>query len=563
MSHDYDVVVIGSGFGGSVISNRLFHKGYDICLMERGREYGMHEFPRRVKDVKENMFYDLDDPKDPKLGYIEFRNFKECDVMTITASGLGGGSLIYANVLLEMPPEYFEKWPYGINRETLDPYYDKVLSMMEASPYPFGKDPYYTDTPKSKYFSEVADKMPLAEDQLGKTEFEFPNLAVRFKGDFPAEQTMNKHGKLQSKCNKCGECDIGCNIHAKNTLDHNYIYAARSKATDNHKFDVKTESLVTDIIPLINEEGYEVVFEKTGNKGKSKIIKAKKVIISCGSIGSSKLLLRMKKYKKLENISSQVGKNWCGNGDLLGLAINNKEEIYPTDGPVITGTLKYKFTDYPDGFNHGMYLQDAGFPSYLTWYFAGKGLHAESIKSLMKFGASFLINKVKRIFRITGDDSEINLGETVSRLIDDDKFTRKAFGILGMGRDRNDGVIKLRADDEPVIKWNMDRSELHYARVRGAMEKVATALGGKFVDNPTTLIDKVVAVHPLGGCIMAESAKEGVVDHKGEVYGHPGLHVVDGSILPTSTGPNPSLTIAAMAEYIADQFDDKEKLVTS
>ena len=129
--------------------------------------------------------------------------------------------------------------------------------------------------------------------------------------------------------------------------------------------------------------------------------------------------------------------------------------------------------------------------------------------------------------------------------------------LLGMGRDRNDGKIELSENGQPMINWKMKNSELHYARTRHEMARLAKAMGGKFYENPLSFIKKIVAVHTIGGCAMAESPAEGVVSTKGEVFGHQGLYVMDASIMPTSLGPNPSLTIAALTEYLIDQFPRK------
>lgn len=124
---DYDVIVIGSGFGGSVMSCRLVEKGYRVCLLERGQKWNMFSFPRRINDIRNKLFWD---PEDNKYGFMEIRDYPESDLMSVTASGLGGGSLIYANVLMPMEPDYFYQWPGGINKSTLDPYYNKVLDTM-------------------------------------------------------------------------------------------------------------------------------------------------------------------------------------------------------------------------------------------------------------------------------------------------------------------------------------------------------------------------------------------------------------------------------------------------
>lgn len=542
---DFDAIVVGSGFGGSVMTLRLAEKGLRVCLLERGRRYGMHGFPRRIHEMKSRLFWD---PAEQKYGFIEFRDYAESDLLSVSASGLGGGSLIYANVLMRMPAEFFEGWPGGINRAQLDPYYDRVLATMEASPYPFATDPYYRDTPKTEAFQELCDKLETEADFTGPPEFIFPDLAINFRGSFPGEQSRNRHGAVQSKCNKCGECDLGCNLLAKNTLDLNYVYSAEHNV--KIPAEVKTSAQAERIVPLPGG-GYRVEFVDP-ESGARQTLTTARVVLSAGSLGSTGLLLKMQREGVLLGLSNQLGKNWCGNGDLEGTALGCAKIVAPTKGPVITGAIRYRFTAYPDGFKHGAFIQDAGFPGGLAWFLAGKLPSPCTVPALVKMAWLFLRGLLLRTFRIKAG-SEVNLGAEITRVIDGDEFVQRGYVLLGMGRDRNDGEIVLREDGEPMIRWEMAASRLHYDRVRREMKKIAGHLGGTFFDNPLTHIDKIIAVHPIGGCVMADSPERGVVNPHGEVFGYPGLYVVDASIIPTSLGPNPSLTIAALAEYIAEQ----------
>lgn len=551
MKLDFDYIVIGSGFGGSVMSCRLVEKGYNVCLLERGREWKMYEFPRRPYEIQENMFWD---PEDGKYGLMEFRDTPDSDVMTLTASGLGGGSLIYANVLYRMPEEFFAGWPGGITRAKLEPYYDKVISMMEARSYPFNSDPYYQDTPKTAALKKASLQMPQNPEALTAAEFQLPPLAVRFEGEFPGHQTLNSHGAIQSKCNKCGECDLGCNIHAKNTLDLNYIFRARNQKSSAGHLDVRTQAEVTRIEHF--GDHYKITFHVPQLPSPEIILTAKNVVLSAGSVGSTSLLLKMKKNGALPKLNRWLGQKWCGNGDLLGMVLNTKEKYDPTNGPVITGAIKYSLKNYPDGFPHGMYLEDAGFPNAIAWYASGKVPQINGLVGALRLMGSTLKKYLCKILGIK-ITTEINVGDQLASALDRGAFTRKAMVLLGMGRDRSDGVVQIQDDGQTVIKWDVKNSELHFDRMREEMKKVAENLGGTFMDNPLTHLNKIIAVHPLGGCPMGDSAETGLVSTHGEVFGYEGLYVVDGSILPTSTGTNPSLTIAAVAEFIAEQIPVK------
>lgn len=549
MNHEFDFVVIGSGFGGSVMSSRLSEKGYKVCLLERGKRYRFNEFPRRPHELKKHLFWD---PDDKQYGFMEIRDYEDSDLMSVSASGLGGGSLVYANVLMRMPSENFTNWPGKITRTTLDPFYDKVLDTMEASPYPLLNHPYYADTMKAQQFKIYSENIKDETDFLEKPEWILPHLAVRFEGNFPGEQSRNKHGALQSNCTKCGECDVGCNIHAKNTLDLNYLY--RAENLKNSPLEIRTQALVTSFFPI--EGGYQVNYQDITdpNAPKNISIKTSQVVLSAGAVGSNQLLLRMKKAGHLPLVSSMLGKKWCGNGDLEGMILNTKHNLDPTNGPVITSAIQYKTKSYPDGFTHNMFIQDAGLPNWLAWYVSGKIPQGKSLLAQIKLGLHYLKTTLFKFLRIKNHQNEVEISDLFSKSIDQGVFVQRALVLLGMGRDRSDGQVVLNKNDDAIIQWKMDHSQYHFDLVRREMKKIAEFTEGKFVDNPLTYLKKIIAVHPLGGCIMAESITEGVVSTTGEVFNYPGLYVVDASIIPTSTGPNPSLTIAAMAEYIANKI---------
>lgn len=552
MSETYDYIIIGSGFGGSVMTCRLVEKGYKVLLIERGRQWKMHEFPRRPHEIQQNMFWD---PEDQKFGLMEFQDNLESDVISLSASGLGGGSLIYANVLYRIPEESLKSWPGGWTRQKMDPYYDKVLSTMEAKPYPFESESYYHHTPKTAILKKISSELKVSADENKAPEFSLPPLAVRFEGSFPGEQSRNSHGALQSKCNKCGECDLGCNIHAKNTLDLNYLYRAKHLAND--KLEVRTHTEVRRIEK--HDDLYKVTAVIPQMPEQELSFTSKNVVVSAGSVGSTSLLLKMKKEGHLPHLNSWLGKKWCGNGDLLGIVTNTEDNIDPSNGPVITSAIQYSFKNYPDGFAHNMVIEDAGFPIGMSWYLSGKVPQIDTIVGTTKLIIRNIKNYICKVLRIASPNGEINIGDDFAKAIDQASFVRRAFLLLGMGRDRSDGEIQLRDDNQPIIRWKLEQSALHYSRLKEKMKEIAEKLGGKFIDNPLTHLDKVIAVHPLGGCPMGNTAEEGFVSPDGKVFGYEGLYVVDGSIIPTSIGPNPSLTIAALAEYIAEQIPTYNK----
>lgn len=550
----FDYIIIGSGFGGSVMSLRLVQKGYQVALLERGKKWEMNSFPRRIADVKKNLFWN---PRENQFGYMEILNHSQGNAMTVTSSGLGGGSLIYANVLLPMKAESFSSWPRPYSLEQLSPFYEKVTRTMEASPYPIA-DGYYSETPKTKAFESIKDTyMEVGKNENISVEYIRPPLAIRFKGEFPMEQGFNESGALQSKCNKCGECDIGCNIHAKNSLDLNYLHQAMNGKVYLNPLTLFTDSEVVEIQK--NESGYSVTYTNTKDNKLRQTLQTQKVILSAGSLGSTGLLLKMKKNGILPLLSDCLGKKWCGNGDLLGFNLRSDRELEPSHGPVITNGFRFSYPSYgADKKNmiHDFCIQDAGYPVGFGWFLAGKLPSITNIPYWIKFVIRQVEDVICRFFKLKTNSAN-NLGTLLANTIDDDRDLKTSLVLLGMGQDRSDGEIRLDSSGNAQVVWNIDESRVHFERITFEMKRISKMLRGYFFPNPLTPIDKVISVHPLGGCAMAASIDDGVVDFKGEVFNYPGLYVVDGSILPTSTGANPALTIAAVAEFISDNIPMK------
>jgi len=529
------VVIIGSGFGGSVFACRLAESGrYDVHVLERGRRYRRNEFPRRPDQLREAFW----EPQQGLYGMFEYQSFPKSDIDVLTCSGLGGGSLIYANVLYEMPAEFFEGWPGGHSRPQLDPYYARVHEMMETRSYPVDRPDWpYAATPKTNALRRAAEG--LAANALGHptAELQYPRLAIQF-GPNPGDQIVNKQGVPQTACIMCGECDIGCNYHAKNTLDLNYLARAQAAGATIH-----THAEVTSIEP-----GYRVSYCDPADPSRTETIDASRVILAAGSLGSTKMLLRMKQAGLLPMVSKALGTRWSGNGDLLGFSFDSAEELYPTQGPVITSAVRFFHAAYPDGFPHGLFVEDAGIPNLLAWYIAGmapsSGTFLRGLKGVLDYAKGFFAER------------QPNLGDELGPLLfHDSRLVTRAMIFLGMGRDRSTGIFSLQSDGDLQLDWDVGPSKLHFDRMVDAMRRLTSQLKGEFVENPLSILNKYISVHPLGGCPMGDTPGEGVVDARsGEVFGYPGLYVADGSIIPTAVGPNPSLTIAALAEIFAERF---------
>jgi cholesterol oxidase len=553
----YDAVIVGSGFGGSVTAYRLAEAGKRVRVLERGRPYPPGSFTRSPYRARESFW----DPPRGLVGMYHYWSFRGIDALV--SAGLGGGSLIYANVFIRKDEHWFVKedlndggyeyWP--VTREDLDPHYDRVEAMLGLQRYPFDHEPY-SNTPKTIAFKAAAEANGM--------EWYLPKLAVTFanEGQPPRpgqkieEKLRNLHDRDRTTCQLCGECDVGCNYGAKNTLDYNYLTHAA-----HHGAEIST---LCDVRSFEPREGggyivrYAQLTEGTpadDDQVALKTVTCDHLVLSAGTLGTTNLLLRNR--SAFPRLSRRLGTRFCGNGDLLTLAINCREMIDgrptprivdPGYGPVITSTAR--MPDEADGGEgRGFYLQDAGYPQQLAWI-----LHVISApKSLWAWRAAgwFL---VKNWLRGTPDTDVTGY---IADLMQSAELSAGGLPLLGMGRDIPDGRMFLR-NGHLDIDWNRKRSNDYFARLRTTSRGFAHALGARYADNPLWFLRRVITVHPLGGAPMGRNASEGVVDPYGNVYGYPGLHIADGSIMPGPTGPNPSFTIAALADRFADQIIDPD-----
>ncbi len=284
MRANCDAVVIGSGFGGSVAACRLAQAGCTVTVLERGRRYDTNPFPRNWNDPTDGWLWQV------RQGLFDLKHFSH--MMVVQGAGLGGGSLIYANVHLRAPNEVFQQgWPAGYGRATLDPYYDLVAYMLDINPISASK--YRGIPPKSEWMSRLAAAMGRS------AQFCYPNIAVDFSE--PEKAHTNKFGAQQEGCRFCGECDIGCNYHAKNTLDFNYLKVAQDNAAD-----LETQCEVTRIEPNPGG-GYKVRFLDHRIDGQRGEVQAKYVFLCAGAVNSTELLLRCRdQYGTLPNLSARL-----------------------------------------------------------------------------------------------------------------------------------------------------------------------------------------------------------------------------------------------------------------
>jgi len=559
MTEYVENLIVGSGFGGSVAAFRLAEADRKVCLLERGRAFGPGDFPRDPWQVASSFW----DPSEGRHGVFDVWSFRGLDA--VVSAGLGGGSLVYANVLIRKPPEWFvrfqpfsggyESWP--ITRGDLDPHYDRVESMLDAQPFPDG-EPGFESVLKTAAMRDAAKTMGREDD------FTLPNLAVTFRpepGKAPgvglpivAGPFKNYHDRGRLTCTLCGQCDLGCNAGAKNTLDHTYLSAAQ-----HHGADIRVRSEVRRIARAGDGEGYLVSYvthSDSPDDGRSRDTKAleemhircRRLFLAAGSLGTTYLLLRSR--DDLPGLSATaLGTRFSGNGDFLSVLKGARRRdgsvrpVHASVGPVITSTLRTRDAlETRSGEMRGSYVQEAGYPMVVNWL-------AEA-----RYGMTWrlLVFGVHRILAQLSRNPKSQLGNALANVMGDGATAASSTPLLGMGRDVPDGVMRLNGRNFLTIKTNSRSSKAYYAGVREQMEALARALDAELVDGFWTTLRRSVTVHPVGGAPMGASIHEAVCDHQGEVFGLDNLFVCDGAAMPGPIGPNPSLTIAAFSDRMAE-----------
>ena len=359
-----DAVVIGSGFGGSVVAYRLAGAQRSVCLLERGKRYPPGAFPRRPDQMARNFW----DPSQGMQGLFDVWSFRH--VESIVASGLGGGSLIYANVMIRKDERWFvhdagpaggyESWP--VTREQLEPHYDRAEKILSPTPYPGS---LAETTPKTQAMRRAAGRLGI--------DWFLPPLAVSFAdpGQLPGSPISNSdhnvHHASRMTCRLCGECDIGCNFGSKNTLDYNYLTLAAEAGAE-----LRDRCEVREIAPL--DDGFEVryVRHEPENEGvpvntgtlPTHRLRCRVLVLAAGTFGTNYLLLR--NQQRFPALSPMLGTRFCSNGDLLGFAVDSADPLDASLGPVITSTMRIP-DELDGGTGRGFYLQDGGYPEFVDW----------------------------------------------------------------------------------------------------------------------------------------------------------------------------------------------------
>lgn len=533
----YDVVVIGSGYGGSIAASRMARCGQSVCLLEKGKEFLPGEFPDNpVEAAREMQMATGKKHLGSENGLYEMVIGKEISVFK--GCGLGGTSLVNANVSIEAEERVFDdpKWPEAIrqDRQGLDTGIKRTREMLRPTPYPENNNGY----------RKLAKTEAMRQSALAMGEkFRMVDINVNF------QEQRNHVGVEQGACSNCGDCVTGCNRGAKNTTAMNYLPDAK-----NHGAEIFTEVAVSHVEK--QQDSWLVYFNMLGaDRDKFDapplFVRAKKVFLCAGSLGSTEILMRSANHGL--DVSDMLGQRFTGNGDVLGFGYNCDQPVQGMGkvveddatgdvGPCITSAIDMR---QRDSLEEGMTLEEGSIPSAISKIVIGALIRFDRILGIDtdKNPKDFLKEKWREIVSLVRGPYHGAANNTQVYLV--------------MTHDDGQGEMSLQ-DDRIAIEWKGVGKQKIFENVGDKLEKATQALGGTFVKNPTftKLFNyDLVTVHPLGGCVMGDNAQNGVVDHKGQVFAgkegnslHQGLYVQDGAIIPRSVGTNPLLTISGLAE---------------
>lgn len=530
----YSVVVVGSGYGGGVAASRLSRAGRSVCVLERGRELHPGEYPETLPEALREL------QASGPFGRVGRRTALfdlrvGDDISVLVGCGLGGTSLVNANVALWPERRIFadRRWPEAL-RAGRDPELAagrrRAEEMLQPEPYP--ED--WPSPPK-------LEALRASADALGAP-FYRPPITVSFAA------RVNAAGVEQPACTRCGNCCAGCNDGAKNTVLATYLPdASRHGAEIYARVDVRS-------VRRRAADGRWVVRYRALDGERPdppvRFVTADVVVLAAGTLGSTEILLRSRDREGLP-VSDRLGGRFTGNGDVLGFAYDTDRRVDGVGrrdgaseapvGPAITGIIDRRGRPAVED---GLVVEEGAIPSAVARLMPAALLAAawEQGKRKDRTGRPLLDG--------LAEVADLARGPYAGALA-------RTSTLLVMSSDDGDGRLRLR-DDRLAVDWPDVGQRPVFTRHNEALAKAAAALGGRYLANPiwTEEADRdLVTVHPLGGCVMADSAEEGVVDERGRVFAgtagsavHEGLYVADGSVVPCPLGVNPFLTITALAE---------------
>ncbi len=507
----YDYIVIGSGFGGSVASLRLVEKGYKVLTIEQGKRYKPEDFPKTNWNL----------PKYLWLPALRFFGFQKLSFFTtasiLSGTGVGGGSLVYANTLYVPPEKFFrnESWNgYGDWKHILEPFYEKASFML-------GRVKYRKKGPEDDMLEEVSKEMGVHDT--------FDSVCVGVNLDERGSERdpyFNGLGPIRKGCTECGGCMVGCRENAKNSLDMNYLWFAEKMGLEIVP-ETKAEKIT------FNDNLYTIETRSVTSflNRKSKSYRAKGIIVAAGTLGTLDLLLKQKhKYLTLTGLSDKLGFELRTNAETLCAVSGVNRKL--NNGLAITSVFS------PDKDTHIEIVKYPDNSNVMKWFF---GLSAKGAKNSFSRSVNLFLKTLshpydflKTLFNLSWSTNMVIL--LVMQTIDNSMRMVWRKNISG-GKIKIDNRGQKRVP--AYIPVGQEVLERYAVKADGIPQNILLEV---FFNRPTT-------AHILGGCPMSDSTDGGVIDKTLKVFGYPELYITDGSVIQGNIGVNPSLTIMAMAEY--------------
>ncbi|MFI8171275.1 GMC family oxidoreductase N-terminal domain-containing protein [Streptomyces sp. NPDC085931] len=542
-AYDYDVIVVGSGFGGSVTALRLTEKGYRVGVLEAGRRFTRETLPKNSWDLKNYLWA-------PKLGMYGIQRIHLLgNVMVLAGAGVGGGSLNYANTLYVPPKPFFEdpQWRDITDwQDELAPYYDQARRMLGVRTNP-------TMTPSDVHLKAAAERMGCGDT------FHLAPVGVFFGDGRDADGTVTAKpgqevpdpyfggaGPSRKACAECGECMTGCRHGAKNTLNENYLHLAEKAGAVVHP--------LTTVVSVTDDSrgGYAVATLPTDRrKAEGRTYRARQVVLAAGTYGTQTLLHRMKAGGQLPHISDKLGELTRTNSEaLVGAQTDDRRyrkahgapKADFTRGVAITSSIHPDPNTHIEPVRYGKGSNSMGSLSILQVPYAGRNSGTSRVLGFLANAARHPVLVLRSLSNRRWSERTI-IGLVMQSL---DNSLTTYLKPSGVGR----GLLTARqghgAPNPKQIK----------AATEGA-SALAAEINGFAGSNVGELMGTPLTAHFLGGCPIGDSRETGVIDPYHRLYGHPGISVVDGAAVSANLGVNPSLTITAQAERAMSFWPNK------
>jgi cholesterol oxidase len=527
-TYDYDVIVVGSGFGGSVTALRLTEKGYRVGVLEAGRRWTRETLPRNSWDLKNYLWA-------PKFGMYGIQRIHLLgNVMVLAGAGVGGGSLNYANTLYVPPKAFFDdpQWRDITDwQEELKPYYDQAQRMLGVRLNP-------TMTPSDVHLKAAAERMGVGDS------FHMAPVGVFFGDGKDAVGEAKAEPGQEVACTECGECMTGCRHGAKNTLNENYLYLAEKAGAVVHP--LTTVVSVTDD----SQGGYAVATLPTDRrkKGEGRLFTARRVVLAAGTYGTQTLLHRMKAGGQLPYLSPKLGELTRTNSEaLVGAQTDNRRYRRATGEPKVDFTRGVAITSsiHPDENTH---IEPVRY---------GKGSNSMGGLSILQVPYAEGRSRVGAWLANAARHPLL-----VARSLSNRRWSERT--IIGLVMQSLDNSLTTYLKPNGVGKGLLTARQGHGApnpkQIKAASEAasaIAADINGFAGSNVGELMGTPLTAHFLGGCPIGDSPETGVIDPYHRLYGHPGISVVDGAAVSANLGVNPSLTITAQAERAMSFWPNK------